>query len=344
MTRDPEGRRPWGSLHGAMPRLGSDRPFGTLVVGAGLIGGSVAAALLAAGHEVTVLTRSPPSPGVAARLAGARVVVGDAADAEPTAAAFEGAGTVVYCAGAAGPAEAERDPVAAERVTIRPLLGVLSAAERRPGTRLIFVSSGGTVYGDAGTAPVSEARPLRPMSAYARLKAEAEGHLAGARAHTGVTTTALRCANVYGPGQAPWRSQGVVATLLAAAASDGAVVPLFGDGRAVRDHILIDDVARAVVSLLALPSLPPAVNVGTGIGTTLSQLVALVEDVTGRHLAVRWHASRPTDLGHVVLDVALLRQLVGFAPTPLRAGLTALWAARGAGDGDVDAAADRSLA
>jgi UDP-glucose 4-epimerase len=332
-----------GNLGADMERLGSShRAARTLVVGSGFIGSSVAGALLDAGHDVSVLTRSRPSPVVAARLAGARVVVGDAADALTVATALDGVADVVYCAGAAGPAEAERDPAAAERLSLPPLAAVVDGLCRRPGARLLFVSSGGTVYGDAGPVPVPEDRPLRPAGVYARLKVAGERHLAAARARDGLDATALRCANVYGLHQAAWRSQGVVATLMAAAA-DGAMAPLYGDGLAVRDHVAVDDVADAVVALLARPDpLPPAVNVGTGVGTALADLVAAVEAVTGRPLAVRYEPARPTDLGQVVLDVSLLRSLVPYAPTPLADGLAALWAGRPAVAGEP--APDRSVA
>jgi UDP-glucose 4-epimerase len=314
----------------------------------------VAAALLDAGHDVTVLTRSVPSPEVAARLAGARLLIGDAADPEATASAVAGADRVVYAAGATVPADAEHDPVAAERVSLPPLLGVLDACRRRPGTRLLFLSSGGTVYGDGGPVPIAESHPLRPTTTYGRLKAAGERSLAEARA-AGVAGTALRCANVYGPGQAAWRSQGVIATLLAAAAG-GDVAPLYGDGRAVRDHVAVDDVAGAVVALLAADGpLPPAVNVGSGVGTSLAELVALVGEVTGRELRVRWLPDRPTDRRHVVLDVSLLARLAAFRPTRLRDGIAALWARTAAPVGSaavagvvesvtVDVAVDGSLA
>jgi UDP-glucose 4-epimerase len=332
-----------GSLSVAMEVLGSGRGSArTLVVGVGFIGSAVAGALLDAGREVTLLTRSRPTTEVAARLAGACLVVGDAADAAGLADALDGVRDVVFCAGAVTPAEAETDPAAAERATTPPLVAVVDALCRRPGARLLFVSSGGTVYGDTGLAPVAEDHPLRPVTTYARLKVAGERLLGEARTRDGLAGTSLRCANVYGLHQAAWRSQGVVATLLAAAAG-GQVVPLFGDGLAVRDHVLVDDVAAAVVALLDRDDeLPPAVNVGTAVGTTLSGLVAAVEDVTGCELAVEYQPARPTDLGRVVLDISLLRRLVPFEPTPLSEGLAVLWAGRPVGAGQL--AAGGSLA
>jgi UDP-glucose 4-epimerase len=337
VTSTPGRRVSSGSLTGAMELLGSVRgSTRALVVGVGFIGSAVAGALLDAGHEVTLLTRSRLSTGVEARLAGARLVVGDAADASSLAEALDDAADVVFCAGAVTPAEAEADPASAERATMPPLVAVVDALRSRPLSRLLFVSSGGTVYGDAGPAPVAEDRPLRPASTYARLKVAGERVLGEARARDGLAATSLRCANVYGLHQAAWRSQGVVATLLAAAA-DGLAAPLYGDGLAVRDQ------AAAVVALLdGTGPLPPAVNVGTGVGTTLAGLVTAVEDVSGRELAVHYLPARPTDLGRVVLDVSLLRRLVPFEPTPLAEGLAMLWDGRPVGAGEV--AAEGSLA
>jgi UDP-glucose 4-epimerase len=294
----------------------------TLVVGAGFLGTAIGEALLAAGRPVTVLSRSSLDGRTARRLAGARVLVGDAASRTDVAGALEGAGNVVYAAGSPVAAAAEADPVDAERQAIPPLLTLLEAVRRLQGVRLLYLSSGGTVYGEPTVDPVPEHHPLRPTTVYATLRIAAEHHLLVARSQHGVPATSLRCANPSGAGQQPGREQGVIATMLAAEAP----VPVYGDGNAVRDYIEVHDLAAAVVALLARDELPPAINVGTGIGTSLHGVLDAVRRVSGRTVEVVHEPRRSTDLHRVVLDVSLLRSLIAFAPVGLEAGIARMCA------------------
>lgn len=290
----------------------------TLVIGAGFLGTAVGEALIAAGREITVLSRSPLSEQMASRLPGARILIGDATDGATVATALEQVADVVYCAGSPVPAQAEADPLRAERQTLPPLLTVLEALRRREAIPLLFLSSGGTVYGEPTVDPVPENHPLRPSSVYAALKVAAEQHLLVYRNHHGVRATSLRCANPFGVGQLPGRDQGVIASLLSA----DAPVPIYGDGSAVRDYIEVHDLAGVVVALRGRLDVPPTINVGTGIGTSLLELLDVVRAVTGRPIPVCHEPARPTDLRRVVLDIALLRSLVrDFAPAPLREGI-----------------------
>jgi UDP-glucose 4-epimerase len=256
--------------------------------------------------------------------------MGDARHPSTLRDALLGATAVVFCDGGSVPAAAEAAPAEELERATAPLLAVLDALTGRPEVRLLFLSSGGTVYGEPERLPVDENQPLRPRTAYGTIKAVAEDHLRRYRDQHQVGATALRCANVYGPGQAPFRSQGVIATLLASAAI-GREVVIFGDGTSVRDYLFVEDLAGVVGALLRLRALPPAINVGAGVGTSLRELLELVERTTQGPLRVRYEPERPTDLRRVVLDIRLLRSLVEFDPLPLAGGLQRTW--------DVDASA-----
>lgn len=295
---------------------------GAMVIGAGFIGTAVAEAFLAAGVDVTVVNRSPLNDRRAERLGDARIVIGDAGDAAVLEGALDDVGTVVFSAGAPTPAIGSEHAEDAMRLVLAPLVAVLDALTRRPGVRLLYLSSGGTVYGEPEVEPVPEDHPLRPGSVYARVNVEAERRLETYRTQHGVATTALRCANPYGPGQPGDRGQGLIGTLLW---SDGAV-PMYGDGSAVRDYIHVDDAAAVIVALAAHDGdLPPVINVGTGVGTSSAEIVSLVEKITQRTIPVRYEPPRSTDLRRVVLDVGLLRSLVDFDPVPIEQGIEATY-------------------
>jgi UDP-glucose 4-epimerase len=294
------------------------------VVGAGFLGTAVAEASLASGESVTVLSRQPLDESKAARLSGARVVLGDASDALLMDDVVADADNVVFCAGMAVPTIAADGLRTAIAESLPPLLAVLDAlARRRPTARVLYLSSGGTVYGEPSFDVVSEDHPLRPTTAYGSINVEAERRLAEYRSRHGMRTTSLRCANPYGPGQRSDRGQGLIGTLLW---SDDPV-PFFGDGSTVRDYIYVRDFASAVVGLCARRNdLPPAINIGTGVGTSLTEVVTLVEKVTERTVPLRYEPARPTDLRRVVLQVSLLQSLIPFDPMPLDQGIAATFA------------------
>jgi UDP-glucose 4-epimerase len=302
-----------------------------LVIGAGFIGTAASRALARRGRRVTVLTRStaPTIPGGIVD----RVLVGDVCDPSVLGEALKQVSDIVYCAGGALPVEAERDPRGELERDTAPLLAVLEALTRHPHARLLLVSSGGTIYGEPARVPVDESQPLNPRSAYASIKVTAERYLEHHRTVHGVASTALRCANVYGPGQVPYRSQGVIATLLASAAT-GREVVVYGDGSAVRDYVHVDDVAQVIARLAELEALPPALNVGSGVGTSLIDVLELVERTVGRRLRARFEPARPTDLHRVVLDVTRLQRLVPMAPMPLAEGVRRTWQLEKAIDAD----------
>jgi UDP-glucose 4-epimerase len=301
-----------------------------LVVGAGFIGTAVARAFSARGRRVSVLTRGGTVPFCDDVD---RLIVGDARRSTVLAAALEHVGDVIYCAGGSLPVEAERDPDAELQRETEPLLAVLEALRHRPNTRLFLISSGGTVYGEPARVPVDENHPLNPRTAYAAIKVASERHLDSYRQVHGVKATVLRCANVYGPGQLPYRTQGVVATLLASAAS-GRPVVIFGDGSAVRDYIYVDDATQAIADLVELADVPPVLNLGSGVGTRLDTLIELVERTVGRKLRTHFEPVRPTDLHRVVLDVGRLRELVPLDPTTMIDGMRMAWQLERAIDAD----------
>lgn len=276
--------------------------------------------------RTTVLTRSEPDAATRARIDGARLVIADAADAEQLRTALGEAGHVAWCAGGLLPAESNERPIDDVVGTLAPLLVALQALADRGWGHLTLISSGGTVYGNPTVLPVPEHAVLRPLTSHGITRLAAEHYVSLFADVHGVAGLSLRCANVFGAGQRPGRSQGVVAATFARL-RDGAHIPVFGDGTSVRDYIHVDDVVDALMALWDLPTTPGVVNVGSGVGTSLSDLLALMEEVSGVAVRVDRHPARPGDVRGIVLDTTLLRSLIPFEPRPLRDGLARTWAA-----------------
>lgn len=294
-----------------------------LVIGSGFIGRTSAAALVAAGRSTTVLTRRPVAGPV-----GADSVVADLLDRAALRSLVRPGTAVVFAAGTSVPADDEADPLGSAQ-QLAPLVAVLDAVRRAPGASLLFVSSGGAVYGEPDALPIREDHPLRPRSAYGAAKAAAETYVSYFARRYGVAATSLRCGNAYGPGQAAGRGQGLIGEVLAAAAA-GRTFEIWGDGSVRRDFVHIDDLAEVIVALCTRTDLPAAVNVGSGDATSVLEVIDLVTEVVGRRVQVTTVDRRPFDVHHVQLDIARLRGLIPFDPIPLRVGIRSTWQAMAA--------------
>jgi len=292
----------------------------TIVVGAGFLGRSIADAVVRSGGEVVLVARRPGPHRV-----GVRVVVDDLGDGETLRSVIGPGSTVVFAAGTSVPSVDERDPIASTRA-LAPLVATLQAARHVPGSSLLFVSSGGAVYGEVESLPISEDHPLRPRSAYGAAKAAAEAYVGYFARRYGLAATSMRCGNVYGPGQRSGRGQGLVGEVLDAAVN-GSTIEVWGDGTCRRDYIHVADVARTAVRLIGRNDLPPAINVGSGQGTTVLEVIHTVGEVIGR--PVRWTScpERPFDVHDVVLDIRRLSDLTGVRPVGLADGVLSTWLA-----------------
>jgi UDP-glucose 4-epimerase len=294
--------------------------------GTGLLGAEIARRALDGGAPVTILARHAPDPSCARLLAGARVVLGDAADRAALCEALDGAGHVVHALGTPHPAASATAPHAQHDAELPTLDRLLVELRRRPGVALTFLSSGGAVYGDAATLPVPEPTSCHPRSPYGVTKLAAERRVLLAAADDGLAARVLRVGNAYGARQRHDTGQGVVAAMLHAART-GTPIRLYGDGGSVRDYVDARDVADAVVRLAAIPRGPRVLNVGTGIGHRVLDVQAEVEALSGARLEV-WHApARLTDVSAVVLDLARLHMLLDWHPRTLRAGIADAWRA-----------------
>lgn len=302
----------------------------TLLIGCGFIGSHIVEELVAQSRPPVVLTRSRPASAVASLIAEGDLHLGDAQDAALLERALEGIDHVVFSAGGLLPAASEENPEEDERLTLGPVRAVLKALAERPGVALTYLSSGGTVYGEPERVPVDEDAPTRAFGAYGRLHLACEGEVMAAHRERGLPVRILRCATVYGEHQYPDRGQGAVVTFLHRIET-GAPVHLFGEGETERDYVYAGDVARVVAALLDRRDGPPILNLGSGEGTSLAELLALAEKEVGRPAEVVRHPARGFEVHKIVLDPTRLKQLVPFEPTPLPEGVarTHRWLAAG---------------
>ena len=218
------------------------------------------------------------------------------------------------------------DPRKDARINIDGLLNVLENA-RRHDSRVVYVSSGGVVYGEPTVRPTPETAPKVPESPYGVTKLAGEQYLYYyARIH-GLEYVALRYSNVYGPRQDPHGEAGVVA-IFGRAVLTGSPLTIFGDGEQTRDYVYVGDVVAANMAATDLPLGPVgtalderAYNVGTGVETSVNALADAIMAAGERELEVNHAAPRAGELRHSSLDNSKLKG-VGWTPgTSLDDGL-----------------------
>lgn len=297
-----------------------------VVVGGGLLGAHTALALEAAGHEVTVYTRSVgPVLAAAAPRPGLRIVRGDVADAPALLAELEGADVVFAMAGTSTPALSAQSAMASARGSVLPSLAVLDLSRQAGVRRLVLASSGGTVYGTVSKLPTPEEHPCVPISIHGLNAWCVERYAEFFAAHHGLEAVVLRYSNVYGPGQLAHRGQGVIAAWCRAVL-EGERVRLYGDPRSVsRDFVYVRDAAQASVELGLHPDALGPYNVG-GSSHTLAEIIEVIGEVAGSPVVAKVEPSRPVDVPVTDLDCSKVRALTGWsATTSLRDGIAASW-------------------
>jgi UDP-glucose 4-epimerase len=211
------------------------------------------------------------------------------------------------------PSEADRAPTDDARVNIVGSLYLLQAMRSKAGApRVVFASSGGTVYGILSRVPASEDHPLRPISAYGVSKLAVEFYLATIRGETGRSAVSLRMGNLYGPGQGLHRVFGAV-THFAHRALAGKPIHIFGDGSVTRDYLYIDDAVDALMRAGAHAQ-QGNFNIGTGIGHSLNQVTGIITADLGRDLIIERLNARPFDVPVSILDASRARETFGWQP------------------------------
>lgn len=289
--------------------------------GMGFIGSVASLALRDAGADVRVLDVRGPHDGAAGT--GIEHVIGPVEDRAVLKQALEDVTWVIHTVGCPPPVGSTKphDPAADGLVGLALLLDALR--ERR-GVGLTFVSSGGAVYGDVTAHLVGEEHPCQPISPYGVSKLQSEREILSAAAADGLSARILRVSNAYGARQDSSDGQGVLAAFLDAALT-GVPVPVFGQGRAVRDFVHVDDVVRAIAALRPEAGGPQVVNVGAGVGHSVASIRQMVERVSGARLNIEDRPWRPFDVARIVLDVSLLRGLMPWEPCDLEIGIARTW-------------------
>jgi UDP-glucose 4-epimerase len=290
--------------------------------GAGFIGSHVVDTLVARGNEVVVL--DDLSRGKRENVNhGAELVVADIRDEEAVNAVFEEArpDACLHLAAQADVRVSVDRPDFDAEVNVIGTIRLLEAAHAH-GTRIVFASTGGAIYGECAE-PAAETSPLAPLSQYGTSKLAGEEYLAMYNRLYGSEHTTLRYGNVYGPRQDPHGEAGVIAIFLGRLAR-GEAPHIFGDGSQQRDYVYVGDVAAVTVAALARRV--GVFNVGTGVATSVLELFEACRRASGVDVEPMFDPPRLGELQRSVLDASRAERELGFAArTSFDDGIAATW-------------------
>lgn len=284
-----------------------------LIGGAGYIGTHLARALIAGGRQVTVLGRRPAPPQ--GLPPGAVYLQGDFGDEALLARLLASHGEVVHLAFATSPNTSFDNPLTDLQQNLLPASQLFTLAAKT-GSKLLLVSSGGAVYGDALALPISELHPTRPISPYGVTKLAIESYARLYASSHGLKVICVRPANAYGIGQRPFTGQGFISTAMASAMR-GQPVSIFGTTGTVRDYVYISDVATGLASALMHGRIGETYNLGSGVGLSNKDVLDAMSPLLGEMgyaLHIQHLPERSRDVKTNVLDARQLMQETGWVP------------------------------
>lgn len=293
-----------------------------LIGGSGFLGTALAGYLVSRGWVVHVLSRSLTVAPSGKSIYVHQGAIDDRALLEKVLPECE---TVVHLASDTTPGISAGKPLMETEKNILPTLKFLEVFKNVGHHRLVFVSSGGTLYGNAKKMAVNEHQLLSPLSYHGAGKVAIEAFLQAFMNDSGKKVSILRPSNIYGPGQDLRQGFGFIRTVLGHLMMD-TEMEIWGDGTIIRDFLYIEDMVKCIQKLISSDPGPDVYNVGYGKGYALNDVIKIAEDICGKKLRVKYVPARRLDVEKVVLDCRKIRKDLGWIPeTDLKTGIALTW-------------------
>lgn len=290
--------------------------------GGGFIGSTIADRLLRDGHELRIFERPRVVPY--RRFSESERVTwieGDLSSAHDVGDAVKGVDAVLHLVSTTLPKSSNDDPIYDIQTNVVATLQMLNAMVDHQVNKIVFISSGGTVYGIPQYLPIDERHPTEPLVSYGITKLAIEKYLSLFANLKGVRVISLRVSNPYGERQRVETSQGAVGVFIKNALQ-GLPINIWGDGSVTRDYIHVSDVAEAFVKAINYTGKESVFNISSGQGVSLNELINMLEGVLGKTIERNYLESRPFDVPVSILNNSLAHQELQWAPTvSMREGL-----------------------
>jgi len=296
----------------------------TLVLGGnGFIGSHLVDKLLAEGHKVRVFDKYEEH--YRKPIAGGDYCYGDFGNRGLLADALNGIDIVFHLISTTLPETSNDDPVFDVQSNVVETLFLLEQCVTKKIQKVVFISSGGTVYGIPVELPVHEDNPTSPECSYGITKLVIEKYLALFKLLHGANYVIVRPSNSYGDRQNPNSIQGAIPVFLNKVAK-GESIEIWGDGEVVRDYIFIDDLVEGIYKAATVNAQSRIFNLGSSTGHSLNHIVKIIRRITEREVKVEYKAKRAFDIPKIYLDISRAREELSWAPvTSLESGIEKTW-------------------
>jgi len=294
-----------------------------IVGGAGFTGRAVTSALAEYEYDLHVIARDTSSFSTSSSIQYYQTDIMDFDGFDPL---LESCSEILYFASDTTPGASVNEPQLELQKNLSPLLFLIKYLQKYKNKHLIYLSSGGTVYGNTQKASFCEEECFSPSSYYGAGKIAAEAFLKSFQNQYGNQVTIFRPSNFYGVGQPYKAGFGVIRSILECLYNNE-TFQIWGDGQAKRDYINIQDFVSACMIIATSP--PPekfnVFNVGSGYAVSLLELVEIIEKTLGKTLHVNHTSGRSCDIERIALDCLKLQSLNWQAAITLETGILSMW-------------------
>ena len=231
---------------------------------------------------------------------------------------------VYHLAGSSVPSTSNLDPAMEIQKNLLPTIRLLEIMVKLNTKKIVYFSSGGTVYGNSIISPIHEDQNLAPISSYGIIKVTIEHYLKLYERLYGIKALIIRPSNPYGPRQGHQFTQGVISTFLRKIQS-GEELTVFGDGKSTKDYIYISDLVEACYKL-SLSNDSSEYNIGSGIVASINEIIEVISEVTKKRPKINYTESKEYDVQNFVLDISKLKKVIKWLPKiSLRDGIQKHW-------------------
>lgn len=301
-----------------MSQIGKCLVFG----GGGFIGSHLAEELLNRNHEVVIFDKLNFSKrNLSHILDKVKVIEGDFNNEIDIKNSLNGIDYVFHLVSSTLPASSNENPVYDVETNLISSLKLFKECSDRKIKKIIFLSSGGTVYGIPEQLPVTENYFSNPICSYGIVKRTIEEYLFLFNKIAGLKYNVFRLSNPYGERQNPNAAQGAIAVFINKVIHDEPI-EIWGDGEVIRDYIYIKDAVAVLAKSLETESNDTVFNLSSGTGHSLNEVIEVIKKVSGKNIKTRYKSARNIDVPVSILDNSRAKKLFNWKPeTPLEEGI-----------------------
>lgn len=289
--------------------------------GGGFLGSHLTEKFLDSGYEVTVFDKSDAPFSNFLIKKGAKLIKGDFFNEDDLHNALEDKDIVIHLVSTTVPKTSNENPKYDIESNLMGTVNFLDVIRKFTVKKLIFASSGGTVYGIPKDIPIKENHPTNPICSYGIVKLAIEKYIQLYNHNFNLEYSILRMSNLYGERQPISDQQGIVSTIINSGLKKK-IIEIFGDGTIIRDYLYVKDASEAFLKAANNTGKHKIFNIGSGHGYSINQIIKIVETNFGIDLEINYKKSRSLDVPINILDINKAKKLLNWTPkTNLSNGL-----------------------